>query len=94
MMLIASILVFLLIAVIFAWLGTHLWARPKEKSVMLASSYVIASNTPLVCDSLSRNNLPCLVPPIRVFFERCNNAAIDRVRIRYGFCCGAERAVD
>src|SRR5207237_10015475 len=29
MMLIASILVFLLIAVIFAWLGTHLWARPK-----------------------------------------------------------------
>src|SRR5437879_7987060 len=29
MMLLVSILVFLLIAVIFAWLGTHLWARPK-----------------------------------------------------------------
>jgi len=29
MMLLISILVFLLIALMFAWLGTHLWARPK-----------------------------------------------------------------
>jgi len=32
MMLLVSILVFLLIAVIFAWLGTHLWARPNVAS--------------------------------------------------------------
>ena len=61
---------------------------------MLPGSYVIASNAPLVCDSLSRNELPCLLPPVRIFFERGNNAAVDEVRVRYGFRRGAECAIN
>jgi hypothetical protein len=57
---------------------------------MLAGSYVIATNAPLICDSFSRNKLSCLMPPVRVFFERRYDAGLDEIRVRYGFRRGAE----
>jgi hypothetical protein len=48
---------------------------------MLAGGYIVASDTPLVCNPLSRNELPCLMPPVWIFFEGGNNTALDEVRI-------------